>query len=68
MLREVAVDMRQSYFDTNTSRHHHFFDADKGRLVDIPEDEVVIAKLPGPPDGQQIADVEVVIRLRRKSA
>lgn len=68
LLREVAVDMGQSYFDTNTSRHHHFFDADKGHLIDIPEDEVGIAKLPSPPDGQQIAGVEVVVRLRRKSA
>ena len=26
LLREVVVDMGQSYFDTNTSHHHHFFD------------------------------------------
>lgn len=65
LLREVAVDMGQSYFDTNTSSHHHFFDADKGHLIDIPEDEVELAKLPSPPDGQQIAGVEVVVRLRR---
>ena len=68
LLREVAVDMGQSYFDTNTSRHHHFFDADKGQLVDIPEDEVDITKLPEPPEGQQIASVEVVVKLRRKDA
>ena len=68
LLREVAVDMGQSYFDTNTSRHHHFFDADKGHLIDIPEDEVSIAKLPVPPQGQQIAGVEVVVRLRRTNA
>ncbi|MGI9506169.1 MAG: iron response transcriptional regulator IrrA [Geminicoccaceae bacterium] len=66
LLREVAVDLGQSYFDTNISRHHHFFDADNGRLVDIPEDEIGIAKLPIPPDGQQIVSVEVVVRLRRK--
>ena len=68
LLREVTVDMGQSYFDTNTSKHHHFFDADKGHLIDIPEDEVGIARLPSPPEGQQIAGVEVVVRLRRKDA
>lgn len=64
LLREVAVDLGQSYFDTNTSRHHHFFDADSGKLVDIPESEIGITKLPAPPDGQEIAGVEVIVRLR----
>jgi len=67
LLREVAVDMGQSYFDTNTSRHHHFFDADKGQLIDIPEDQVGLTRLPSPPQGQEIAGVEVVVRLRRKN-
>ena len=64
LLREVAVDLGQSYFDTNTSRHHHFFHAASGKLIDIPEHEVGVARLPEPPDGQQIASVEVVVRLR----
>jgi len=67
LLREVAVDMGQSYFDTNTSKHHHFFDAHIGKLVDIPEDEVSITRLPSPPEGQEIAGVEVVVRLRQKT-
>jgi Fur family iron response transcriptional regulator len=68
LLREVAVDLGQSYFDTNTSKHHHFFDGDKGRLVDIPEHEIGIARLPPPPRGQEIAGVEVIVRLRKKDA
>lgn len=68
LLREVAIDMGQSYFDTNTSRHHHFFDAQSGNLVDIPEDEVDIGKLPEPPDGMHITGVEVIVRLRSKKA
>lgn len=67
MLREVAVDLGQSYFDTNTSRHHHFFDTCSGKLIDIPEDEVAVDRLPEPPDGQMIDSVEVIIRISRKS-
>ena len=66
LLREVAVDLGQSYFDTNTSRHHHFFDPESGKLIDIPEDEVDVGLLPEPPDGQVIDSVEVIIRLCRK--
>jgi Fur family iron response transcriptional regulator len=64
LLREVVVDMGQSYFDTNTSHHHHFFDEVTGKLSDIPEDDVEISRLPVPPDGQEIDRVEVIVRLR----
>ena len=46
LLREVVVDMGQSYFDTNTSHHHHFFDETTGELIDIPEDDIEIGRLP----------------------
>ena len=65
LLREVVVDMGQSYFDTNTTHHHHFFDERTGQLVDIPEREIEISRLPSPPDGAEIDRVEVVVRLRR---
>jgi Fur family iron response transcriptional regulator len=64
LLREVAVDMGQSYFDTNTSHHHHFFDDRTGELTDIPDDEVAISRLPDPPSGTAIERVEVIVRLR----
>lgn len=64
LLREVVVDMGQSYFDTNTSHHHHFFDEVTGKLSDIPDDHVEISRLPPPPLGQEIERVEVIVRLR----
>lgn len=65
LLREVVVDMGQSYFDTNVSHHHHFFDERTRSLTDIPSDEVGIARLPQPPEGSEIERVEVIVRLRR---
>lgn len=64
LLREVVVDMGQSYFDTNTSHHHHFFDEATGKLSDIPDDHIEISRLPTPPTGQEIDRVEVIVRLR----
>lgn len=63
LLREVAVDGARTWFDTHTAPHHHFVDA-AGRLADIPPGEVEIARLPAPPEGQAIAAVEIVVRLR----
>lgn len=65
LLREVVVDMGQSYFDTNTSHHHHFFDESSGRLTDIPDQDIAISRLPDPPAGAEIERVEVIVRLRR---
>jgi Fur family transcriptional regulator, iron response regulator len=65
LLREVVVDMGQSYFDTNTSHHHHFFDETTRALTDIPDQDIQIGRLPEPPLGSEIDRVEVIVRLRR---
>jgi Fur family iron response transcriptional regulator len=67
LLQEVTVDGSKSYFDTNTHDHPHFFWEDDGKLTDAPSDQLVISNLPDAPDGAEIASVDVVIRLRRKS-
>jgi Fur family iron response transcriptional regulator len=63
LLREIVVDASRSYFDTNTSEHHHFFMEDSGDLMDIPGDDIVVSKLPAVPDGRQIKRVEVIVRV-----
>lgn len=67
LLQEVTVDGSKSYFDTNTHDHPHFFWEDSGDLTDAPSEQLVISGLPDAPDGAEIAAVDVVIRLRRKS-
>ncbi len=65
LMQEVTVDGSKSYFDTNTHDHPHFYWEDEGRLTDAPADQLVITRLPGAPDGAEIASVDVVIRLRK---
>jgi Fur family iron response transcriptional regulator len=67
LLAQVAVDGSKTYFDTNTTAHHHFFVEDEHALLDIPADEPIISKLPAVPDGYEIARIDVVVRLRRKN-
>lgn len=64
LLREIVVDASRSYFDTNTSNHHHFFHEDTGRLEDIGDGEVTVFGLPTPPMGTQVKRVDVVVRVR----
>lgn len=67
LMREITVDGAKSYFDTNMSDHPHFYWEDSAELVDAPADQLKISALPGAPEGAEIAKVDVVIRLRRKS-
>ncbi|MES2907498.1 MAG: Fur family transcriptional regulator [Pseudomonadota bacterium] len=66
LLREVAVDGTRTYFDTNLNEHHHFFIEGEDKVLDIPEDHIELQNLPEPPEGMEIARVDVVVRLRRK--
>jgi len=64
LVREIVVDSRCSYFDTNISDHHHFFFEDRRELQDIDGGDVVISTIPEPPEGTRVERVDVVIRVR----
>ena len=68
LLREVAVDAARSYFDTDTSDHHHFYLEDEERVIDIPASSIVIQNLPEPPPGMSVTHVDVVVRVRKGAA
>jgi Fur family iron response transcriptional regulator len=67
LIRVLAVEGAKTYFDTNVSDHHHFFVEGENEVLDIPLNNLQIDNLPEPPEGMEIAHVDVVIRLRRKS-
>ncbi|MDO6962344.1 iron response transcriptional regulator IrrA [Rhizobium alvei] len=67
MIRVLAVEGSRTYFDTNVSDHHHFFIEGRNEVLDIPLSNIAIANLPEPPEGMEIANVDVVIRLREKT-
>jgi len=66
MLRILPVEGSKTYFDTNTSEHHHFFYEGEERLVDIPDGNMAVTNLPEPPEGMEIAHVDILVRLRPK--
>jgi Fur family iron response transcriptional regulator len=68
LLRILAVEGAKTYFDTNTSDHHHFFIEGENTVFDIMSAPVKVSNLPEPPEGMEIVNVDVVVRLRRKSA
>ena len=66
LLRILEVEGSKTYFDTNTSDHHHFFVEGENRIFDIADAPVRVINLPEPPEGMEIANVDIVVRLRPK--
>ncbi len=63
LLREIVVGTGCSYFDTNTSEHHHFYYEDSGRLEDVPTPHLQVVGMPEVPEGTTIRRIDVVVRL-----
>jgi Fur family iron response transcriptional regulator len=66
LLRELAMDGGKTFFDTNPTDHHHFFVEGAEAMIDVPVEAVTIGALPEPPEGMEIARVDVIMRLRPK--
>jgi Fur family transcriptional regulator, iron response regulator len=66
LLRIVAAEGSRTYFDTNVCDHHHFIIEGDNTVIDIDEGRVTVNNLPEPPEGMEIAHVDVIVRLRRK--
>jgi Fur family transcriptional regulator, iron response regulator len=67
LLREVAIEGSKTYFDTNTSDHHHFYFEHNGMLMDINCSESPVLSVPIPPQGMEISRIDVLVRLIKKS-
>ena len=65
-LKEINIENDMSYFDTNTSSHHHFYDQQTRELTDIDSQEVELKKTPTPPNGKKIDEVEVTFKISKK--
>jgi Fur family iron response transcriptional regulator len=65
LVREVIADPAKIFYDPNTMPHHHFYDPERGQLIDIDANEIHIDRLPAMPEGTCMDGIDVVIRLSR---
>ena len=62
-LKEISINSDKSYFDTNTTNHHHFFDEDTNELIDCTDEVVETPKIKKNILGKKINSVEVLIKV-----
>ena len=64
-LKEILTSKNKSYYDTNIKSHHHFYDEGSKELTDIHYSQIELSKVPVPPKGKKIKNLEVVIRIQK---
>ena len=64
-LKKVIVKNDKMWFDTNLSKHHHFYDEEEDKLLDIQEKEINFSEFPKAPKGKKIKSVDIVINIKK---
>ena len=62
-LKEISISSDKSYFDTNTSIHHHFYDEDTNELIDCDENDIDSINVKNNTTGKKINSIEVLIKV-----
>ena len=62
-LKEISINSDKSYFDTNTSNHHHFFDEDTNELIDCDDGIIETPKIKKNISGKRINSIEVLVKV-----
>ena len=62
-LKEISINSDKSYFDTNTTNHHHFFDEDTNELIDCDDNVIEKVNIKKNITGKKINSVEVLIKV-----
>ena len=62
-LKEISINSNKSYFDTNVSTHHHFFNESTHKLTDLKNTDVGEIKIKKKIPGKKIKSVEVLVKI-----
>ena len=66
-LKEIAVNNDKSYFDTNTSDHHHFLDINTNELIDLKKEHVDKIRIKKNLPGKKIASIELLVKIENSN-
>ena len=62
-LKEISINSERTFFDTNVTNHHHFFDESNNELIDLDTKYVENIKINKTLTGKKIKSVEVLVKV-----
>ena len=66
-IKEISLNNDKTYYDTNTSNHHHFLDVNTNELVDLKIQDVHKIKIKKNLPGKKIKSIEVLVRVENNN-
>ena len=66
-LKEISINKDKSYFDTNTSDHHHFLDINTNELIDLKKEYVDKIRIKKNLPGKKIRSIEVLVKIENNN-
>ncbi len=62
-LKQIPINSNQTYFDTNITDHHHFYNLGDGKLIDLENSDVGPIDIKRKINGKKIKSIEVLVKL-----
>ena len=62
-LKQIPINSSQTYFDTNITDHHHFYNLRDGKLIDLENSDVGPINIKKKINGKKIKSIEVLVKL-----
>ena len=62
-LKQIPINSNQTYFDTNITDHHHFYNLKDGKLIDLENSDVGPINIKRKINGKKIKSIEVLVKL-----
>ena len=62
-LKQIPINSKQIYFDTNVTDHHHFYDLKDGKLIDLENSDVGPINIKRKINGKKVKSIEVLVKL-----
>ena len=65
-IKEISLNSEKTYFDTNVTNHHHFYNETTNELIDFHDNDVEQLKLRKNLPGKKIKSIEVLVKVANK--
>ena len=65
-IKEILLNSDKTYFDTNVTNHHHFYNETTNELIDFHDKDVEEIKLRKNLPGKKIKSIEVLVKVSNK--
>ena len=62
-LKQIQINSNQTYFDTNVTDHHHFYNLEDGKLIDLENSDVGPINIKKKINGKKIKSIEILVKL-----